>query len=84
MSAMAEPGTAQHSLRQHVVVVGADTTTVRLAEELVRSGEQLVEIAHGENPRGAIADIEALGCQMIIASQIGEGLPPPPTDLLRR
>ena len=54
------------------VVVGADTTTVRLAEELVRSGEQLVVIAHGENPRGAIADIEALGCQMIIASQIRE------------
>jgi len=55
-----------------VVVVGADTTTVRLAEELVRSGEQLVVIAHGENPRGAIADIEALGCQMIIASQVHE------------
>ena len=35
MSAMAEPGTAQHAPRQHVVVVGADTTTVRLAEELV-------------------------------------------------
>ena len=50
MSAMAEPGTAQHAPRQHVVVVGADTTTVRLAEELVRSGEQLVVIAHGENP----------------------------------
>ena len=32
---MAEPGTAQHAPRQHVVVVGADTTTVRLAEELV-------------------------------------------------
>ena len=72
MSAMAEPGTAQHAPRQHVVVVGADTTTVRLAEELVRSGEQLVVIAHGENSRGAIADIEALGCQMIIASQIRE------------
>lgn len=72
MSAMAEPGTAQHAPGQHVVVVGADTTTVRLAEELVRSGEQLVVIAHGENPRGAIADIEALGCQMIIASQIRE------------
>ena len=72
MSAMAEPGTEQHAPRQHVVVVGADTTTVRLAEELVRSGEQLVVIAHGENPRGAIADIEALGCQMIIASQIRE------------
>jgi hypothetical protein len=52
-----------------VVVVGADTTAVRLAEELVRSGEQLVVIAHGENPRGAIVDIEALGCQMIIASK---------------
>ena len=50
---MAEPGTAQHALRQHVVVVGADPTTVRLAEELVRSGEQLVVIAHGENPPGA-------------------------------
>jgi Trk K+ transport system NAD-binding subunit len=69
---MAEPGTAHHAPRQHVVVVGADTTTVRLAEELVRSGEQLVVIAHGENPRGAIADIEALGCQMIIASQVRE------------
>jgi Trk K+ transport system NAD-binding subunit len=69
---MAEPGTAQHAPRQHVVVVGADATTVRLAEELVRSGEQLVVVAHGENPRGAIADIEALGCQMIIASQIRE------------
>ena len=47
---MAEPGTAQHALRQHVVVVGADTT-VRLAEELVRSGEQLVVIAHGDRHR---------------------------------
>ena len=50
---MAEPGTAQHAPGQHVVVVGADTTTVRLAEELVRSGEQLVVIAHGENPARA-------------------------------
>jgi Trk K+ transport system NAD-binding subunit len=72
MSAMAEPVTAQHVLRQHVVVVGADSTAVRLAEELVRSGERLVVIAHGENPPAAIADIEALGCQMIIASQIRE------------
>jgi hypothetical protein len=36
MSAMSEPGIAQSAPRQHVVVVGADTTTVRLAEELVR------------------------------------------------
>lgn len=72
MSAMAEPGTVQTPLQQHVVVVGADTTTVRLVEELVRSGEQLVVIAHGESPRGAIADIEALGCLVITAAHLRE------------
>ena len=69
---MAEPGTVQTPLQQHVVVVGADTTTVRLVEELVRSGEQLVVIAHGESQRGAIADIEALGCLVITGAHVRE------------
>jgi hypothetical protein len=69
---MAEPGSVHTPLQQHVVVVGADTTTVRLVEELARSGEQLVVIAHSENPRGAIADIEALGCLVITATHVRE------------
>ena len=69
---MSEPGTVQTPLQQHVVVVGADTTTVRLVEELARSGELLVVIAHGESPRGVIADIEALGCLVITATHVRE------------
>ena len=38
---------AGSAARQQVLVVGADTTTVRLVEELVRAGEQLVALAHG-------------------------------------
>ena len=34
-------------LRQHVVVIGADTTSVRLVEELTRGGEQVLVLAHG-------------------------------------
>jgi len=31
-----------------------------------------VVIAHGESPRGAIADIEALGCLVITAAHVRE------------
>ncbi len=44
------PVESTSSLRQHVVVVGADSTSVRLVEELSRAGEQLLVLAHGDVP----------------------------------
>jgi cation diffusion facilitator CzcD-associated flavoprotein CzcO len=41
------------ALDGHVVVVGADNTTVRLVEELTRAGEHLVVVT----PRAAPADL---------------------------
>jgi hypothetical protein len=71
MSAMAEqePG-AEAGPRQHVVVVGADTTCVRLVEELVRAGEQLVVIAPGERGRDNIDDLRELGATVIAAQNV--------------
>jgi Trk K+ transport system NAD-binding subunit len=59
-----EPG-AEVAPRQHVVVVGADTTCVRLVEELVRAGEQLVVIAPGERGRDNLDDLRELGATVI-------------------
>ena len=54
--------------RQQVLIVGADTTTVRLVEELARAGEQLVVLAHGLPDQDVLADISALGTELITAS----------------
>ena len=64
MSAMAEPGTAQHAPRQHVVVVGADTTTVRLAEELVT---ELTVSASSAAPGRSLRQLEEPGASRILA-----------------
>ena len=66
------PGDSTVGLRQHVVVVGADSTSVRLVEELTRAGEQLVVVAHGD-PIGAVtAEIQALGGQLLVADHVRE------------
>jgi Trk K+ transport system NAD-binding subunit len=64
-----EPG-AEAGPRQHVVVVGADTTCVRLVEELVRAGEQLVVIAAGERGRDNLDDLRELGATVITAQNV--------------
>lgn len=71
MAAMAAP-TDPSTPRQHVVVVGADTTTVRLVEELTRGGEQLVVLAHGTPDQDAVAEISVLGAQVVEVHQLRE------------
>lgn len=68
MSAMSQPA----ELRQHVVVVGADSLAVRLVEELVRAGEQLVVIAHGDVATAVVAQLDRLGAQMIHTDHLEE------------
>lgn len=59
-------------LTGHVLVVGSDSTTVRLVEELVRAGEQLVVLTrHGANPE-VTSEIEALGGQLLTVDHIRE------------
>ena len=55
---------------RHVVVVGADTTCVRLVEELVRAGEQLVVIAHGPRGQEAVEDLSSLGATVLTTSAV--------------
>lgn len=59
-------------LRQHVVVVGADTLSVRLVEELVRAGEQLVVIASTEVEPDIVADLTGLGARVVRAATVRE------------
>ena len=59
-------------LRQHIVVIGADTTTVRLVEELVRGGEQLVVLAHGQPDSDIVAEVQSLGGTVIVANHVRE------------
>jgi Trk K+ transport system NAD-binding subunit len=66
-----EPAAAA-GLRQHVVVVGADTTCVRLVEELVRAGEQLVVIAPGERGRANVEDLRELGATVLASQHVRE------------
>ena len=61
-------GSVPATKHQQVLVVGADTTAVRLVEELVRAGEQLVVLAHGQPDPDVVADLEALGATVITAS----------------
>src|SRR3954454_2315166 len=59
-------------LRHHVVVVGADSTTVRLVGELARAGEQLVVVAPSRSIGSGTAEIEALGGRLLVVDQVGE------------
>jgi len=58
--------------RQHVLVVGADTTSVRLVEELVRAGEQLVVVAHGHPDPGVVAHLKRLGAEVVATPHVEE------------
>lgn len=53
--------------RSHLVVLGADTTAVRLVEELARAGEEVVVLAAGSDDPGAVADVRAAGGRVISA-----------------
>ncbi len=55
-----------------VLVIGADTTAVRLTEELVRAGEQLVVLAHGRPDPDVVVELEALGATVIPAASVRE------------
>ena len=59
-------------LDQHLVVIGADSTTVRLVEELIRAGEQLVVVLPSSAPVGVTSELEALGGQLLVADHIRE------------
>lgn len=76
MTAMLSPEVPA-DLAQHVVVVGADTTTVRLVEELVRAGERLMVVAHGPVDQQLVADIGAMGAQVLVVGRLQE------SDLVR-
>jgi Trk K+ transport system NAD-binding subunit len=71
MTAMAT-GEDTVGLRHHVVVVGADSTTVRLVEELTRAGEQLVVVAPSRSVGAVTAEIEALGGRLLVADHVRE------------
>lgn len=66
----AEPTYA--SLTQHVVVIGADNTAVRLVEELSRAGEQLLVVASRQSPPDVTAEIEALGGHLLVTDHVRE------------
>ncbi len=63
---------AVDGLRQHVVVIGADTTSVRLVEELTRGGEQVLVLAHGVPDLDSATDITALGVPVRTVHQVRE------------
>ena len=71
MTAMAT-GDPTATLRHHVVVVGADSTAVRLVEELARGGEQLVVVAPSRSIGAVTAEIQALGGQLLVADHVRE------------
>ena len=60
------------ALRQHVIVVGADSTSVRLVEELSRAGEQLLVLASGDVTSDVVTEIQALGGHVIMADNVRE------------
>src|ERR687893_413538 len=60
------------ALDQHVVVVGADNTTVRLVEELIRAGEQLVVVTPRSAPGDLTTEIAALGAQLMVTDRVRE------------
>jgi Trk K+ transport system NAD-binding subunit len=71
MTAMAT-GEDTVSLRNHVVVVGADSTSARLVEELTRGGEHLVVVAPSRSIGAVTAEIQALGGQILVADHVRE------------
>ncbi len=73
MSAMTPSGGTSDGLRHHVLVIGADTTTVRLVEELTRGGEQVIVLAHGDLDGDVLDDLAALGAPVTLTHQVREG-----------
>jgi len=71
MAAM-PPADSTSALRQHVIVVGAYSTSVRLVEELSRAGEQLLVLAHGDVTSDVVTEVQALGGHVIMADNVRE------------
>lgn len=59
-------------MADHVVVVGSDTITVRLAEELERAGEQTVIVISGPEDPDLVDELEAIGADVISAGRVRE------------
>lgn len=56
-----------------MIVVGCDSTTVRLAEELVRGGEQvLVLVAQTEPDRRVVTELRELDVELVLVSRVRE------------
>ncbi len=58
--------------QQHVVIIGASATTVRLVEELLRSGEQVLVLALQDAAAAVVTEIQSLGGQLISCHHVGE------------
>jgi Trk K+ transport system NAD-binding subunit len=65
-------GDPRDALDQHVVVVGADNTTVRLVEELTRSGEQLVVVTPRSAPVDLTSEIAGVGAHLMVVDRVRE------------
>ncbi|HEY5821760.1 MAG TPA: NAD-binding protein [Propionibacteriaceae bacterium] len=65
-----EPPDDRGAPENHVIVIGADTTTVRLVEELTRAGEQVLVLAQASAPVEVVADVTALGVTVVHAHPV--------------
>lgn len=54
----------------HVVIIGASSTTIRLAEELERAGERVIVIVPGAADPGVAADLELIGAEVMPSPQV--------------
>lgn len=63
---MTEPPT------QHIVVVGAQSTALRLVEELERAGERVVVVVGPDTDPDTVDDLVGFGAETVVARRIGE------------
>ena len=56
----------------HIVVVGTQSTAVRLVEELERAGEEAVVLARPEADPDTVAELESLGAEVVRVHRVGE------------
>lgn len=55
---------------QRIVVIGSDSTSVRLAEELTRAGEQVALLADGSLDPASVTDLRELGTEVVMRAQV--------------
>lgn len=69
---MTNPVASGSSVRDRVLIIGGETTTIRIAEELSRSGERITVLARRDANPSTLEELAELDAELLTVVRIGE------------